>query len=255
MTTHPLEVPLGLATDPNLSSQLFAEAFALEEAFALKKWQHTELDAGRFAEVAARIIYGADSGAYNLSKGVDDCLRYLENQTVPHHFPDPKSAHQLVTILRSIYKLRSQRGAVHVSPAYSANEIDSRFVVEGTRWVLAELLRQFVTADVAALVSAIEELSRFPQPLIRNFGGQPLIQSITFTAEEEVLVHLLHERNGMTTAQLVQVIPKDPSGVRRAIKGLAEGRSRQLVPVDGRWEISDLGIRRIEARILAENSN
>lgn len=49
-----LQAALATATQPTLAAQLFAEAAALEEAFALKKWQHTELDGGRFAEVAAR---------------------------------------------------------------------------------------------------------------------------------------------------------------------------------------------------------
>jgi len=49
-----LETLLGQATDTTLASQLFEEAIKIEEAFALRKWQHTELDGGRFAEVAAR---------------------------------------------------------------------------------------------------------------------------------------------------------------------------------------------------------
>ena len=255
MPTPSLAPALSAATEPTLATQLFRAASQLEEAFALKKWQHTELDGGRFAVVAARIIYGVDSGLFNLSKGVDECLRYVENATVPHAFPDPKSAHQLVYMLRSIYKLRSQRGAVHVSPTYTANEIDSRMVVEGVRWVLAELLRVFVMTDQPALVATIEELSRFPQPLIRIYGGQPLIQSVKFTAEEEVLLHLLHERPGLSLTQLIRVIPKDQSGTRRGVRRLAEGKVREIVQVGDRWEITDLGVVRIEARILEENAS
>lgn len=244
---------LGSATHPTLAGQLFEEATSLEEAFALKRWQHTELDGGRFAEVAARLIYGIDSGNFNLSKGVDECLSYLDNSQVTHQFPDRKSANQLALVLRSIYKLRSQRGAVHVSPTYTANEIDSRFVVEGVRWVLAEVLRVFVTTDQAALVAAVEELSRFPHPMIRNYGGQPLIQAVHLTAEEEVLVHLLNAGGGMSQANLVGVIPKDASGVRRAIKNLSQGTVRQIVGVADLWQITDLGIARIERRLLHEN--
>ncbi|HCT76503.1 MAG TPA: hypothetical protein DGG94_02955 [Micromonosporaceae bacterium] len=255
VTQSGLSHALGQATEPTLAVRLFEEAAKLEEAFALRKWQSTELDGGRFAEVAARIIYGVDSGKFNLSKGVDDCLRYVENPQVTHAFPDLQSANQLALILRATYKLRSQRGAVHVSPTYTANEIDSRMVVEGVRWVLAELLRVFVTTDQSALVTAVEELSRFPHPLIRQYGGQPLLQSISLTAEEEVLVHLLNERTGMTQAQLIRAIPKDPSGVRRAVKHLADGRTRQIVGVGDRWEITDLGIVRAEARLLLDNAH
>jgi hypothetical protein len=252
-TGSELVAALGLATEPRLAAQIFQEATDLEEAFALKRWKYTELDGGRFAEVAARIIYGIDSGRFNLTKGVDECLKYLDNDQVPHHFPDRQSANQLTRILRAVYKLRSQRGAVHVSPTYTANEIDSRMVVEGVRWVLAELLRIFVTSDQGALVAAIEELSRFPYALIRNYGGQPLVQNIHLTAEEEVLVHLLNNREGMIVSRLIQVIPKDPTGVRRAVKNLAGGKVRQVVSVGDKWQITDLGIGRIESRLIREN--
>jgi hypothetical protein len=252
---HSLERLLGQATDSTLAAQLFEEILKIEEAFALRKWQHTELDGGRFAEVAARILYGVDSGKFNLSKGVDECLNYIDNRTVSHSFPDSKSAHQIVYIIRSVYKLRSQRGAVHVSPSYTANEIDSRFVMEGVRWILAEILRVFITTDQATLVAAIEEISRFPQPLIRNYGGQPLVQLISLTAEEEVLTHLLHERIGMSQIDLIRVIPKDASGVRRAIKHLSDGKVRQIAGVGSLWQITDPGVGRIEARLLLENKN
>jgi hypothetical protein len=142
---------------------------------------------------------------------------------------------------------------VHVSPTYTANEIDSRFVVEGVRWILAELLRVFVTTDTLALVEEIEELSRFPQPLIRSYGGQPLVQSISLTTEEEVLAHLLHDRDGMTQSDLVKVIPKDASGISRAVKLLSSARVRQIVYVGRLLQITDLGIARIEARLIREN--
>lgn len=128
-----------------------------------------------------------------------------------------------------------------------------RLVVESVRWLLAEILRIFVNSNLDVVVAAIQELSRFPHPLIRKFGGQLLIQSITLTAEEEVLVQLLHRRAGMTTPQLVRVIPKGASGVRKAIRGLAHGGARELVRVKDHWEITDLGIVRIEGRILKAN--
>lgn len=91
--------------------------------------------ADAFAEVAARIIYAADSGNTSLTKSVDDCLRYIDNTQVPHGFPEPQAAIHFAKVIRSIYKLRSQRGAAHVSPTYSANEIDSRLIVESARWI------------------------------------------------------------------------------------------------------------------------
>lgn len=238
--------------DQQLADALIEEAVGLEEAFVQRRWKYTELDGGRFAEVAARVIYSADSGNLSRTKGVDDCLKYIDNQQVTHNFPEPQAAIHLAKVLRSIYKLRSQRGAVHVSPTYTANELDSRLIVESARWVLAELLRIFANVDRDELASVVRNLARFPQPLIRMYEGQPLIQAVSFTAEEEVLAHLLFAENGMTQSEIVSVIPKDGSGVRRAIKKLAAGTSRQIVVRGGRPLITDLGIARIEAKIALE---
>jgi hypothetical protein len=252
MTPKQLTMALGQSMHGQLASQLVEEAVGVEEAFALKKWKYTELDGGRFAEVSARIIYSVDSGNVALTKSVDDCLKYIDNEQVAHHFPERQAAIHLGKVIRAIYKLRSQRGAVHVSPTYTANEIDSRLIVEAVRWVLADILRIFVTGSRDEIAAIIRSLARFPQPLIRNYQDLPLLQSVSFTAEEEILAHLLNTDDGMTSNELIAVIPKDQSGIRRAMKKLGGPQVRQVVERSGRWTITDLGIKRIEDRIARE---
>lgn len=252
MTPAELASALAVSIDGKLASQLVEEAVSLEEAFILRKWKYTELDGGRFAEVAARIVYSVDSGNVSLSKSVDDCLKYVDNQQVVHNFPEPQAAIHLAKVIRAIYKLRSQRGAVHVSPTYTANEIDSRLIVEAARWVLADILRIFVRSSRDEVAAIIRALARFPHPLIRIYDGLPLLQSVSFTTEEEVLAHLLNSDGGLTIGELIAAIPKDQSGVRRAVKKLAGPDLRQIVPRSGRWIITDLGISRIEDRITRE---
>jgi hypothetical protein len=142
---------------------------------------------------------------------------------------------------------------VHVSPTYTANEIDSRLIIECVRWLLADLLRIFVTSDREKVAETVRGLARFPQPLIRNIEDQPLLQSVTFTTEQEVLAHLLNADEGMTTADLVKVIPKAASGVRAALSNLSKATSRQVASRDNRWMITDLGVKRIEERIVQES--
>lgn len=244
-----LSSELAKAIDTTLANQLIEEAIGVEEAFRFRRWKNTELDGGRFSEVAARIVYAVDSSNVNLTKSVDDCLKYVDNEQVSHAFPERHSAIHIAKVLRSVYKLRSQRGAVHVSPTYTANEIDSRLVVESVRWILAELLRIFVTSDREQLAETIRSLARFPQPLIRIYGEKALLQSTTFTAEEEVLAHLMFADKGLTQVELVALIPKDAAGVRRAIAKMAGSQYRQIVLRDKKCLITDLGITRIESKI------
>jgi hypothetical protein len=249
-----MKTALGKEVDLQLAEQLINEATSIEEAFLLRKWKNTELDGGRFTEVAARIVYSVDSCNLSRTKGVDDCLKYIDNDQVPHHFPERQASVHLARVIRAVYKLRSQRGAVHVSPTYTANEIDSRLIIEAVRWLLADLLRIFVTTDREQVAATIRSLARFPQPIIRQYQDQPLLQSVSFTTGEEILAHLLNSDEGMTTPMLVSVIPKSASGVRQALTKLSTARSRQVVQRSGKWFITDLGITRIEDRIVQETS-
>jgi hypothetical protein len=252
MLPSELTAALAKVVDAQLAAQLVQEAMSLEEAFLLKRWKYTELDGGRFAEVAARIVYAADSGNVSLTKGVDDCFKYVDNNQVQHDFPEKQAAGHFARVIRSIYKLRSQRGAVHVSPTNTANEIDSRLIVESARWVLAEIMRIFVQSNREQVAEAIRNLARFPQPLIRTYGEVPLLQSISFSTEEEVLAHLLYAEDGRLIRDLISAIPKDQSSVRRAVKKLAAAQCRQTILRGERWFITDLGIGRIEDKIAKE---
>src|SRR5690242_13848928 len=113
MTPAELAAALAASIDSRLASQLVEESISLEKSFILKNWKYSELDGGRFAEVAARIVYSIDSGNLSLTKSVDDCLRYIDNQQVAHNFPEKYAAIHLAKVIRAVYKLRSQRGAVH----------------------------------------------------------------------------------------------------------------------------------------------
>ena len=165
MTPDDLKSALAASIDKQLASQLVEESVSLEQAFFLRKWKYSELDGGRFTEVAARIVYAVDSGNLSLTKSVDDCLKYIDNQQVPHNFPEQQAAIHLAKVIRAVYKLRSQRGAVHVSPTYTANEIDSRLILEAARWILAEILRIFVTKNRDEITDVIRGLADSPSRL------------------------------------------------------------------------------------------
>src|SRR6266849_5277946 len=150
---------LTLRLDPVLTEQLLAEYISQEKRYILRDWEPATLDGGQFVEAAARLVYHMDSGNLNQTKTVDECLGYVEdpkNQS-NHAFPDRKSARHICRVLRTIYKFRSDRGAIHIDPLYTANQLDSRLVIDGCRWVLSEILRVFWTGDRQQVAKAIRE--------------------------------------------------------------------------------------------------
>jgi len=229
--------------DPGLTDQLLSEYISQEKRYVLRDWEPATLDGGQFVEAAARILYHIDSGNLNRRKKVDDCLAYVEDpqNRNTHSFPDRKSASHICKVLRTIYKFRSDRGAVHIDPVYTANQLDSRLVIDNSRWVLSELLRIFWSGDRTEVAKAIREILQYEVPAVGRFQDLLLVQRTDCTAEEEILL-LLRESGeaGLTREELGRFVRKTPGRVTQAIQGLES--MRDIIQIrGGAFRLTDLG--------------
>ncbi len=223
---------------------------AREKRYIQRDWKPAELDGGRFCEALARILYHQDSG--NLSSGRDfgDCLKYVENDNVPHAITPRSHALHMARILRSIYKFRSDRGVAHLSPTYDANQMDSRLIVETVRWCMNESLRIFGAGDRDDVARIVRELLRFEVPCIGKYGDILLAQRTDLTAEEEVLLFLHYAgETGFTRRELGQHLRFfAASSVTGALQKLEGARQVVALP-GGRWCLGDLGEKRIREEL------
>ena len=238
--------------DRTLAELLFSEFLNVEQRYVLADWEPgMSLNGGQLAEIAARLIYHIDSGNLNRRKSLDDCLGYLENDANPHAFPHRRSALHIARALRTLYKFRSQRGAIHIDPDYSANELDSTLVVSLVRWIVAELLRVFWSGDTSSVARAIREIVRFEVPAVLTIDGRPLVLRTNCTVEEEILI-LLHNAGelGMKRVELGKAIPRPPSSVTRAIQKLCSTDSREIaLRQNGSYLLTPNGSRRVHEEI------
>lgn len=241
--------------DKTLATQLLDEYVSQEKRFILGDWEPATLDGGQFAEAAARILHHQDSGVLGKRKGVNECLQYVEDfqNKNKHYFPDRKSAGHLCKVLRAIYKFRSDRGAIHIDPEYDANHLDSKYLLESCRWVLAELLRLFWRGDRKEVSTVIREILKFNIPSIKAFDDTLLVQRTDCSAEEEILLLLYHSREaGLSRGELGRSVQKTPSAVTNAVKYLASSRVRQIYKIkNGNFCLTDIGVR----RVLSELAN
>src|SRR4030095_10229147 len=86
-----------------------------------------------------------------------------------HAITPRTDALNLIKVLRTIYKFRSVRGAVHISSTYRANHMDARMMIENVRWAMNETLRIFWQGDREAVARAIRELLQFDVPCVGVF--------------------------------------------------------------------------------------
>lgn len=241
---------LSVTIDRALAVQLVDEYISLENRFVLRDWEPAELDGGQFCEVVARIIYSADSGNVSLTKDLNSCLKYICNDNVPHAVTPRTDLIRLEKVLRCVYKFRSQRGAVHISPNYTPNGMDARLVAESVRWCFAELLRIFWNGSRDAVAKAIRELLQFTTPAIGMYGDRLLVQRTDLTAEEEILILLHHSGEaGMSRRDIGHHAELDPPLVTRTLQKLMHRSVRQLVFVVDKYYLTDLGSRRVREQL------
>jgi hypothetical protein len=236
--------------DHLLATQLVDEFVSQEHRYIQREWEPAELDGGQFCEVLARIIYHQDSGNLNRDKEFEDCAKYILNDKVPHARPRQEML-LLLQVLKTIYKFRSKRGAVHVSSTYKANHMDARMMIENVRWAMNETLRTFWQGDPEAVAKAIRELLQFDVPCIGVFGSVVLVQRTDLTPEEEVLV-LLHYGGeaGLTRTDVGRYAQCSPASVSRSLQTLTAPDCREVVALTGgRYRLSDLGSRRIRDQL------
>ncbi|MDR6206975.1 hypothetical protein [Paraburkholderia graminis] len=239
--------------DHLLCTQLLDEFVSAERRFIQRDWEPAELDGGQFCEILARIFYHSDSGTLSQNKDFDSCCAYIENEQAKHKLSRRDSIH-VVRVLRTIYKFRSQRGAVHISPSYLPNHMDAKLVIECVRWAMNETLRLFWHGDREAVAKAIRELLQFDVPSVGVYDDVPLVQRTDLKADEEILV-LMHYagEEGMSRTEVGKAARCAPSTVTNTLQRLVAPDCRQLVVLkNGNYRLTDLGSRRIREQLSSK---
>lgn len=237
--------------DAQLAQDLVDEFVSQGRRFIQGDWEPSQLDGGQFCEILARIIYHQDSGNLNAGRKFEDCIAYIENDQVTHHINPRHDAIHLAKVIKTIYKFRSQRGAIHISPNYKPNHMDSKVVADMVHWAFAETLRIFWNGDREQVAKAIRELLHFDVPAIGKFEDVLRVQRTDLSVAEEILV-LLHYAGeaGFSRKELGKYVMHDPPRITEALKSLTSASSRQVILVtSGRYRLTDLGSKYLRERL------
>jgi hypothetical protein len=237
--------------DALLAEQLLDEFISLERRFVLRDWEPAELDGGQLAEVLARIIYQADSGTLNPGKPFDECAKFVEDERNPHRLLPRQTALHIMKVLRTIYKFRSARGAVHISPTYSANQMDAKLMMECSRWTVLESFRLFLQEPPEEVAKLVREILQFDVPCVGKFEDILLVQRTDLSTEEEILV-LLHYGGeaGYDRREIGRHAKRSAPRITEALKTLASPSLRQILQLpSGKYRLTDLGSKRVRDQL------
>jgi hypothetical protein len=237
--------------DALLANQLLDEFISLEKRFIQRDWEPAELDGGQFAELLARIVYHQDSGVLNPKKDFKECCEYIESDKVTHKIVPRHDAIHLVTIMKAVYKLRSQRGAVHISPNYGANQMDAKIMIEAVRWCMNDTLRIFWQGDRLLVAKAIREILQFDVPCVGVFDEVILVQRTDLSPADEILV-LLHfaGEEGFNRKALGKYVKAAAPRVTTALASLSSPQMRRIIKLpNGSFRLTDLGSKYIRENL------
>jgi len=193
LSAKQLSAELAKMVDPAFAEAVVSSYVEMQQRFLAGDWQPSELDGGRLCEAVARACYQLDSGTITHSQLPKEICEKLEDEpnARPHKL-DVKDRHHIARAIGLVYKFRSDRGSVHISPKYTADFMDSMLMVHAGKWIFAEFLRLAWTQDKNVIAETIAQIVQLEYSLIHELDGIPLVLDERVSAPEEILLLLNH---------------------------------------------------------------
>ncbi|WP_031501092.1 hypothetical protein [Bryobacter aggregatus] len=248
-----LTAELAMVVDPNFASAIVDSYVEMQQRFFAGDWKPAELDGGRLCEAISRALYQLDSGVTTHSELPGKLCDWLEdyNNKRSHNLADGDRRH-FCKAIRLVYKLRSDRGPVHISPDYTANEMDSVLMLHAGKWMFAEFLRLAWNKDRKLIAETIADVIQLEHSLVHEIDGTPLILDHTVSAPEEILLLINHaighklQREELTR----QAKNNSSSSLGVAISRLTKSNELRTTGVVGELAITPKGQKRVIEKII-----
>ncbi len=203
LTSQQLIDELSNIIDRSLAIIVIESFEEMQKRFLVGDWQPTELDSGRLCEAISRSLLQLDTGKVSHTKTVAAIRETLLDNKIPHTLKS-KDRNHITKVVEVVYKFRSDRGAVHISPDYTANQMDSMLVLHAGKWMLGEFLRLAWKKDEKVIADTIAQLVQLEHSIIHELDGKPLVLVKGISAPDEILLLLNHANNNRLTRKELQ---------------------------------------------------
>lgn len=228
------------------------DAYAeLKDNFNFERFRPSELEGGRFAEAAIRIVQHLATASHDpLDKPLppfDKIVAALEK--VPSAVAHDSLRIHIPRALWAIYGVRNRRDVGHIGGDVNPNRADAYFVVALCDWVLAELIRLTFNCPLLEAQGMVDNLVERKIPIIQEFGSFPKILRTDLAIPDRILALAYRSgANGVAIDDLQKWLePAKPGPVRVAVLRL--DRKALLHRDDSRCFITLSGIRYVEENI------
>lgn len=180
------------ATIPSpLVKALLDAHLEIKDNFYQGRFRASELEGGRFAEAAIRIVEELTTGKHTaLGRALpafdEDYLKRVSSvaKTGSH---DSLRVH-IPRALFSVYGIRNRRDVGHIGGDVNPNHADATLIVSVCDWVLVEFIRLTYNCSLSEAQSMVDDLVERKMPIIQDFSGFPKILKAGLSIPDRILV-------------------------------------------------------------------
>jgi hypothetical protein len=174
--------------DRTLVVALIDEYRAVKRNHFLGDPERTMIRAGKFCETVFQILEYIVTGHVNDNASINDIMKELE-QKPKDQFQD--SIRILIPwAAKTVYSIRSKRGAAHRRSDISPSDMDSSFIASTCDWIISEFIRLYYTADQEEIVNMINAVNEREIAIVERIDGDLVILKSGLPIYMEILVIL-----------------------------------------------------------------
>lgn len=229
----------------------------LKKNYYLDNLRPSEVEGGRFAEAALRVVQWSTGGLPSGDSYTplnDPLPRFDQELDRLRQLPRnqyPKSLRVWIPrVLHSIYNIRNSRDVAHLSGDVNPNVPDSTLVATNADWVMAEFVRLYHGVDADEAQARVDALVTRKAPAVQMFGDVPKVLRPALSNKEKILL-LLFDRGetGATASELGDWLNRRTYNVRRDLRELDEEARLHYNEEEDRAEITRVGEIEVEDEI------
>ncbi len=241
-------IPQGLRTE------LIAAYTEVVRNYRERRWEPSELNAGKFCEVVYTILRGHVDGSFssNASKpsNMVDACKALEKADANQFSRSIRI--QIPRMLVAVYEVRNNRGVGHVGGDVNANHMDATCVLHMCQWVLAELVRNFHTTTTEIASKLVDTLVERVAPMIWSVDGKYRVLDTSLSMKEKTLLLLYHHSGSVLESDLCSWVEHSNASVYRRdiLRRMHSAKLVEYDPATKRVTLSPTGIAFVEQKLL-----
>jgi hypothetical protein len=248
LSAKQLIVELAKMVDSSFADAVVTSYVEMQQRFLAGDWQPSELDGGRLCEAVARACYQLDSGTITHSQFPKELCEKIEDESNTRaHKLNIKDRHHIARAIGLVYKFRSDRGSVHISPKYTADFMDSMLMVHAGKWIFAEFLRLAWTQDKNVIAETIAQIVQLEYSLIHELDGVPLVLDEKVSAPEEILLLLNNAEGHRLLKEELERLAKNssPANLSVAFSRLQKTNEIRTTSTSGELSLTPKGQKRV----------